>query len=76
MIKFVDLLIAVRVDGTTYLLQGENQQNYVAAKTIGAVITSTLTVLTMDAGPMRVNISYLTPIEVRRLVDSQSLIQN
>lgn len=70
MIKFVDLLIAVRVDGKTYLLQGENQQNYVAAKTIGADITSTLTVLTMDAGPMRVNISYLTPIEVRRLVES------
>ena len=62
--KFVDLLIAVRVDGTAYMLQGEIQQKFMVAKTIGAYITSTRTILTMDAGPLRVNITYLTPIEV------------
>ena len=58
-------MMAVRVDSTAYLLQGENQTNFVTAKTIGAYITSTRTILTMDAGPVRVNITYLTPIEVR-----------
>jgi len=64
-------MIAVCVDSTTYLLQGEAyllqgepQSKYVAAKTTGAYITSTRIVLIMNAGPVRVNIMYLTPVEV------------
>jgi hypothetical protein len=63
--EFLDWMIAVRVDSTAYLLQGDNRATYVPAKTIGGYLTSTRTILTMDAGPVRVNITYLTPIEVR-----------
>jgi len=51
------------VDGSPYLIQGVHT-GYTAATTIGVYITPTRTIFTVDAGPVRANISYLTPIEV------------
>jgi len=58
-------MIAARVDGTGYILQGAHA-NYTASNVVAAFITSTRTIFMMDAGPVRLNLTYLTPIEVRK----------
>jgi len=37
------------------------------ANTVGAYITPTRTIFTIDTGPVRLNLTYLTPIEVREI---------
>jgi len=56
-------MIAARVDGTGYIFQGIHV-NYTNAKTIRTNITPTRTIFTIEAGPMRVELTFLTPIEV------------
>lgn len=51
------------MDGSGYIFQGVNS-NYTTAKTVGAYITPTRTIFTIDAGPVRLNLTYLNPIEV------------
>jgi hypothetical protein len=62
-------MVAARVDGTGYILQGANA-NFSVPKVNATFITPTRTILMMDAGPVRLNLTYLTPIEVSRLVFS------
>jgi len=61
-------MIAARVDGTGYILQGGQYANYTASKVNATFITSTRTIFMMDAGPVRFNLTYLTPIEVSDFV--------
>jgi len=61
-------MIAARVDGTGYILQGAQRANYMASRVNATSITPTRTIFTMDAGPVRLNLTYLTPIEVSHLV--------
>jgi len=56
------------VDGTRYILQGASYTNYTASKVNATFITSTRTIFTMDAGPVRFNLTYLSPIEVSDFV--------
>ena len=57
-------MVNLRVDSTAYLVQGVIYVNHTSAKTVGTYITPTRTIFTIDAGPVRVNLTYLTPIEV------------
>lgn len=57
-------MVNLRVDGTPYLLQGVIYANYTTARTVGTYLTPTRTIFTIDAGPVRANLTYLTPIEV------------
>ena len=61
-------MIAARVDGTGYILQGAQRANYTISNMNATFITPTRTIFTMDAGPVRLNLTYLTPIEVSHLV--------
>jgi hypothetical protein len=63
----------IRVDGTGYNFQGVNS-NYTTAKTVGAYITPTRTIFTIDAGPVRLNLTYLTPIEVSVYVEDEGIL--
>jgi len=65
-------MIAARVDGTGYALQGSHA-NFTPSKEFATFITPTRTIIMIDAGPVRLNLTYLTPIEVRHLVFSQIL---
>lgn len=56
-------IVTIRVDGSGFLLQGYHV-NYTSADTVGVYITPTRTIFTLDAGPVRVNLTYLSPIEV------------
>jgi len=56
-------MVSIRVDGSGFLLQGYHS-NYTSANTVGIDITPTRTIFTLDAGPVRVNLTYLSPIEV------------
>lgn len=58
--------MAVRVDGTSYTIQGNrNNVNYTGVGvTLSTSITPTQTRFTIAAGPVSVNLTYLTPIEV------------
>jgi hypothetical protein len=56
-------IVTIRVDGSGFLLQGFHV-NYTSASTVGVDITPTRTIFTLDAGPVRVNLTYLSPIEV------------
>ena len=67
-------MIAARVDGTGYILQGARRVNYTASRVNATFITPTRTIFTMDAGPVRLNLTYLTPIQVSRLVFSSHAI--
>ena len=64
-------MIAVRVDGTGYILQGAQRANYIVSNVIAVFITPTRTIFMMDAGPVRLNLTYLTPVEVSYLVFSR-----
>ena len=57
----------VRVDGLTYSILGDIPPNLHngTVNTTNIVITPTQTVVTAQAGPMQVNLTFLNPIEVR-----------
>ena len=56
----------IRVDDKAYIFQGDRSNlSHTTAKTVGAYITPTRSIFTIDAGPVRLNLTYLTPIEVR-----------
>ncbi|KAF8518821.1 hypothetical protein BU17DRAFT_66217 [Hysterangium stoloniferum] len=55
--------IVIRVDGTGYLCQGLHL-NYTYASVVATYVSPTRTVITVDAGPVRANLTYLTPIEL------------
>lgn len=59
--------IGVRVDNISYMIQGnDNSVNYTAVG--NTVSTPTQTRFIIAAGPVLVNLTYLTPIEVRKFV--------
>ena len=66
-------MIAARVDGTGYVLQGYHA-NFTASKELATFVTPTRTIITMDAGAVRLNLTYLTPIEVSHLADVSRLL--
>ncbi|CAA7266374.1 unnamed protein product [Cyclocybe aegerita] len=51
----------VRVDGSSWQWQG--RQGGELARTLGAYITPTRTIFTIEAGPVQFNVTYLSPIE-------------
>jgi len=56
----------IRVDDIAYIFQGgRSNLSHTIATTVGAYITPTRSIFTIDAGPVRLNLTYLTPIEVR-----------
>jgi hypothetical protein len=59
--------VFVRVDGLTYLFQGDTDAAFFngTANSTNIKITPTQTVVTAQAGPMQVNLTFLNPIEVR-----------
>lgn len=71
----MDLQGSVRVDDKTYIWTGENNfpslPEYFAANLTSIQITPTRTIFIMQAGPMNVTITYLSPIEVRNPVSHQ-----
>lgn len=58
---------SVRVDGLTYIWTGVDNTTLggFAANLSSIQITPTRTIFVMQAGPMNVTITYLSPIEVR-----------
>lgn len=53
------------MDGTAYEWLGdESESNLNLTKLVALTITPTRTIYTMQAGPMGLNITFLTPIEV------------
>ncbi len=63
----MDLQGSVRVDNKTYIWTGEDYPSLggFAANLTNIQITPTRTIFTLQAGPMNVTITYLSPIEVR-----------
>lgn len=63
----MDLQGTVRVDGKTYLWTGQTETTIEAfSANLSAVrITPTRTIFVLQAGPINVTITYLSPIEVR-----------
>lgn len=56
----------IRVDGTTYRWLGL-PLNMNTSTLISTQVTPTRTILTVQAGPMELTVTFLTPIEVRRI---------
>jgi hypothetical protein len=56
--------VLVRVDNTTYSLLGIPSPINVTSNLTNMVISPTQTQLTVEAGPMQFNLTYLNPIEV------------
>jgi hypothetical protein len=56
--------VLVRVDNTTYSLLGYPYSINVTSNLTNTVISPTHTQLTVEAGPMQFNLTYLNPIEV------------
>lgn len=54
----------VRIDNVVYEMLG-NEVDFVAANLIGFDLTPTSTRLSMKAPGMNINITYLSPLEVR-----------
>ena len=60
--------VLVRVDGLTYSFLGAVLPSVINGTTVNLtshIITPTQTVVTGQAGPMQVNLTFLNPIEVR-----------
>jgi len=55
----------VRIDGVTWKWLGEVKAGEPYAKTIMGYTTATQSIFTMEAGPIKFNMSFLSPIEVR-----------
>lgn len=58
---------SVRIDGRIYIWTGEDNPSLggFAANLTSVQITPTRTIFIMQAGPMNVTITYLSPIEVQ-----------
>jgi len=60
--------IGIRVDNASYVIQGRRDEfslNYTEGATVSTYIMPTQTRFSIAAGPVLVNLTYLTPIEVR-----------
>lgn len=57
--------VLVRVDNITYSLLGDPYPISVTSNLTNTVISPTQTQLTVEAGPMQINLTFLNPIEVR-----------
>ena len=55
----------IRVDGLTYSWMGQYDIQNSTAVVTGIKVTPTRSIFTMQAGPMNVTVTFLTPIEVR-----------
>jgi hypothetical protein len=56
--------VLVRVDNMTYSVLGYPYSINVTSNLTNTVISPTQTLLTVEAGPMQFNLTYLNPIEV------------
>ena len=56
----------IRIDGQTYTWLGDNANPAIAATVIGRQVTPTRTMFSLQAGPMDINVTFLSPIEVSR----------
>ena len=54
----------VRVDGTAYQWLGNGSPSLQFATSSDVQITPTRTIFTLQAGPMALNVTFLSPIEV------------
>ena len=57
--------VLVRVDSLTYRFLGAPEQPFVDVNVMNMAVTPTQTVISAQAGPMQVNLTFLNPIEVR-----------
>lgn len=66
----MDLQGSIRVDGQTYIWTGLDRPSVgaLSANITTARITPTRTIFVVQAGPMNVTVTYLSPIEVRDIV--------
>lgn len=55
----------MRIDGTSYEWLGTTTEYGGATNLTATTITPTRTVFTIQAGPMDLNVTFLSPIEVR-----------
>lgn len=71
--KIVGWFASITVDGTAYQLSGVaggvNGLNEPVQQAV--TFTPTSTIFSMKAGPMNVNLTYLSPIEVRPLIRAE-----
>ena len=54
----------IRVNGTTYQWMGKNGTS-ISANVTNVQITPTRSIFVMQAGPMNVTVTFLSPVEVR-----------
>lgn len=54
----------IRVNGTTYQWMGQNGTS-ISANVTNVQITPTRSIFVMQAGPMNVTVTFLSPVEVR-----------
>ncbi len=66
--------VHVRVDNITYSFLGDSPIVNGTVTLTNTVITPTQTKLTAQAGPMKFNLTFLNPIEVRTRVTSSDLL--
>ncbi|KAH8980359.1 hypothetical protein EDB86DRAFT_2835394 [Lactarius hatsudake] len=59
----LNLVVLVRVDNSTYLFLGNASTVNTTVNLTNVVISPTQTMLTADAGPMQINLTFLNPIE-------------
>jgi hypothetical protein len=64
----------IKVDGSTFHWLGSPVPGN-ASTWISTEITPTRTILTLEAGPMQLNVTFLSPVEVRRFLRSPALVQ-
>jgi len=55
----------VHVDSLTYRFLGAPEEPFVNVNVTNMVVTPTQTVISAQAGPMQVDLTFLNPIEVR-----------
>ena len=67
----------IRVDNTTYTLWGNNNlpgSGINQSSLVTTVLTPTRTIQVMTAGPMNVNVTFLSPVDVSPLLPAVPLI--
>ncbi|CCM04857.1 uncharacterized protein FIBRA_07050 [Fibroporia radiculosa] len=64
-VDFTDWLGRIRVDGTTYQWLGDSKtnQNVTIARLVSTTITPTQTIQIIEAGPMNMTVTFLSPVE-------------